>query len=85
MVSRRNDNRGNRVAGGRVGDPVVIARLRTSRGTAAIKPRAESNLFELCRGEAVKTGGQSPSTLLAISFNSKIFEETNKTNKTNRN
>jgi hypothetical protein len=36
----------------------VIARA-LARGNAAIKPRAESNLFELCLGGAVKTEGQS--------------------------
>ena len=37
----------------------VIARLGTSRGTAAIKPRAEA-ACRLCRGGAVKTNSQSP-------------------------
>ena len=42
----------------------VIPSECNERGTAAIKPRAESSLFELCRGVAVKTEGQSPSFIL---------------------
>ena len=38
----------------------VIPKERSDCGNAAIKPSAESNSFELCRGGAVKTEGQSP-------------------------
>ncbi|MBQ2423985.1 MAG: hypothetical protein II262_04215, partial [Alistipes sp.] len=35
-------------------DNKIILLSKDSSCDAAIKPRAESNLFELCRGEAVK-------------------------------
>ena len=56
-ATQKNNDHANRLRGRSIS---VIPSERSERGTAAIKPRAESSLFELCRGVAVKTEGQSP-------------------------